>query len=97
MQKIYKNRLVLTVALLAVVGVVGSAYTLPQSGPTTAHAQTSSVQSSTKNTQVGQDQDKEIQDDKVSPKPASTVQPKADTNENDQADSNSSTEVEDGN
>ncbi len=59
---------------------------MTHSGPTTANAQTAVVNS---NTQVGQD--REIQDDNVSLKSSSTVQQRADINENDKADSNSST------
>ncbi len=92
MQETLKKKFVLPVALLAIVGIAGTTYTIAHSGPTTVHAQAPTVQS---NTQVGQD--KETQDDTVSQKPASTVQQKADTNENDKADTGSSTEVEDGN
>ena len=91
MQETLKKKLVLPVAILAIVGIAGTTYTIAHSGPTTVHAQTPTVQS---NMQVGQD--KETQD-AVSQKPATTLQQKADTNENDKADTGSSTEVEDGN
>lgn len=93
MQKIIKNKLVIPVVALAIVGVVGATYTMTHSGPNTANAQTAVVNNPT---QVGQD--KETQDDLVSPKPSQIVKEKADTTENDKADANSSTrEVEDGN
>ncbi len=93
MQKIIKNKLVIPVVVLAIVGVVGAIYTMTHSGPNTANAQTAVVNS---NTQVKQD--KETQDDVVIPKPSQVVKEKADTTENDKADANSPThEVEDGN
>jgi len=93
MQNILKNKLVLPVAALAIVGVLGASYTMAHSGATTANAQTAVVNS---NTQVGKD--KETQDDNVSPKPSQVVKGKTDTTENDKADARGSTnEVEDGN
>lgn len=93
MQEKLKNKLVLPIIALAIIGVIGTAYTLVHAGPTIANAQTPVVKSVS---QVGQD--KETKDDTVSPKPSPTVQQNADTTENDKADSNTSTnEVENGN
>jgi glycerate-2-kinase len=91
MQEMIKNKLFIPVVALAIVGVLGASYTMTHSGPTTANAQTSVTKNSVQ-------ADKEIKDDVVSPQPSHIVQQKADTNENDKADTNDSTkEVEDGN
>ena len=93
MKKILKNKLIFSIATLAIVGVLGAFYTMAHSGPTTANAQAAVTKN---NAQA--DQDKETQDDAVSPKPSEVVKEKADTTENDKADAKgSSHEVEDGN
>ena len=93
MQEIIKNKFVIPVVALAIVGVIGAAYTITHSGPSTANAQTAVTGNNTQG-----EQDKEVKDDGVSPEPSHALQQKADTNENDKADANGSTkEAEDGN
>lgn len=93
MQNILKNKLVLPVAALAIVGVIGASYTIVHSGPTTADAQTAV----TKNN-VQADQDKETKDDVVSPQPSHAAVQKADANEVDESGASGTTkETEDGN
>jgi type IV secretory pathway VirB10-like protein len=93
MKEILKNKLVLSVVTLAIVGVLGAFYTMAHSGPITANAQTAI----TKNN-IQADQDKETKDDAESPEPSHAVQQKSDANEIDESGANNTTkEIEDGN
>ena len=92
MQEIIKNKLILSVSALAIIGVIGASYTVMHSGPTIANAQASVVKST-----IQGGQDKEVKDDIVSLKASQAAQEKADSNKNDKADSNGSNDGEDGN
>ena len=98
MQEVLKKKIVLSVVLLALVGISGTIYTFTHAGPSTVNAQTSTLQT----------QDKETADDNTSVTPSKTIQRNKnetiDTPEKDdkpdvtgQQDNHADGEVQDGN
>ncbi len=88
------QKLILPIAVLAVVGIAGAVYTIVHSGPTSANAQTKTVQNAT-----GGNQDKETNDDKVNSGSVEKADPQEKNDQPDkpgQKDDGADGEVQDG-
>ena len=89
MQEKFHRKLILPVAILAIVGVAGATYTLTQGGTSTANAATTNVTKAAT--------DKEVHDETVSPQPGQIVNQTVKADEKEQVDKSGVSETEDGN
>jgi hypothetical protein len=91
MQEKLQKKILIPLAALAIVAVGGTAYTLANASPRSAHAQAPAIQQV-----VNKEPDKETQDDAVKPSKAQAVQP-AIAHQVNQQDNGADGETQDGN